>query len=94
MVQSFHRDFWEPSSLSRSTFILDFFLIQDYLGGDMRSFKPSISHSLCSQVLTSPIHWTKATNFPKMATHALDFSPGGISGIGPLTTRNFDGKGV
>ena len=60
----------------------------------MRSFKTSITRSLCSQVLTSPIHWTKATNFPKTATHALDFGPGGISGIGPLTARNFDGKGV
>jgi len=24
----------------------------------------------------------------------LDFGPGGLSGIGPLTGRNFDGKGV
>jgi len=24
----------------------------------------------------------------------LDFGPGGLSGIGPLTARNFDGKGV
>ena len=38
--------------------------------------------------------WTKATNFPETATHAVDFGPGGLSGIGPLTARNFDGRGV
>lgn len=41
-----------------------------------------------------PIHWVKATNFPESATHAIDFGPGGLSGIGPLTARNLDGRGV
>lgn len=36
----------------------------------------------------------KATNFPKSATHVLDFGPGGLGGISPLTARTFDGKGV
>lgn len=36
----------------------------------------------------------KATNFPESATHAIDFGPGGMSGIGPLTARNLDGRGV
>src|ERR1700722_13921281 len=36
----------------------------------------------------------KATNFPETATHALDFCPGGLSGIGPLTARNLEGRGV
>lgn len=60
----------------------------------MRKLKSSITRSLCDQIFISPIHWTKATNFPETATHALDFGPGGLSGIGPLTARNLDGRGV
>jgi hypothetical protein len=41
-----------------------------------------------------PIHWTEATKFPETATHAIDFGPGGLSGIGPLTACNMDGRGV
>jgi fatty acid synthase subunit alpha, fungi type len=41
-----------------------------------------------------PIHWKKATGFPESATHAVDFSPGRMSGIGPLMARNLDGQGV
>ena len=41
-----------------------------------------------------PIHWSKATAFPDSATHAVDFGPGGLSGIGSLTARNLDGRGV
>ncbi len=40
------------------------------------------------------IHWAKATTFPEAATHAVDFGLGGLSGIGPLTARNLDGRGV
>jgi fatty acid synthase subunit alpha len=60
----------------------------------MRSLKSSLTRSLCDQIFLSPIHWTKATNFPESATHAIDFGPGGSSGIGPLTARNLDGRGV
>ncbi|KAF8907276.1 fatty acid synthase [Gymnopilus junonius] len=63
-------------------------------GSDMRDLASSLTRSLCEQIFTSPIHWTKATNFPETATHAVDFGPGGLSGIGPLTARNFDGRGV
>jgi fatty acid synthase subunit beta len=56
--------------------------------------KSSITRSLCNQILTSPIHWPKATNFSKTATHAIDFDPGGLIGIGLLTVRNLDGRGV
>jgi hypothetical protein len=42
----------------------------------------------------TPYHWLKATNFPKSATHAIDFGPGGLNGIGPSTARNFEGRGV
>lgn len=60
----------------------------------MRSLTTSLTRSLCDQIFTQPIHWTIATNFPKSATHAIDFGPGGISGIGPLTAHNLAGRGV
>ena len=60
----------------------------------MRNLKASLTRSLCEQIFTSPIYWTKATNFPESATHAIDFGPGGLSGIGPLTAKNFDGRGI
>ena len=60
----------------------------------MRELKSSITRSLCDQIFTSPIHWPKATNFSETATHAIDFGPGGLSGIGSLTARNLDGRGV
>ncbi|KAF5337910.1 hypothetical protein D9758_013124 [Tetrapyrgos nigripes] len=63
-------------------------------GSDMKKLSTSITRSLCDQIFTSPIHWTRATNFSDSATHAIDFGPGGLSGIGPLTARNLDGKGV
>ncbi|KAF6759889.1 fatty acid synthetase alpha subunit [Ephemerocybe angulata] len=63
-------------------------------GSDLRELSTSITRSLCEQIFTSPIHWSKATNFPETATHAIDFGPGGASGIGPLTARNFEGRGV
>ncbi|KAG6819277.1 hypothetical protein H0H93_013528, partial [Arthromyces matolae] len=31
---------------------------------------------------------TEPTDFPETATHVVDFGPGGLSGIGPLTARN------
>ena len=64
------------------------------IGFDMHELKSSITCSLCNQIFTSPIHWSKATNFSETATHAIDFGPGGLSGIGPLTARNLDGCGV
>ena len=60
----------------------------------MRELKSSITLTLCDQIFTSPIHWSKAINFSETATHAIDFGPGGLSGIGPLTARNLDGRGV
>ncbi|KAF8805625.1 hypothetical protein BYT27DRAFT_7212868 [Phlegmacium glaucopus] len=63
-------------------------------GSDMRELKSSIMRSRCDQILTSPIHWTKATNFSETTTHAIDFGPGGLSDIGLLTARNLNGCGV
>jgi fatty acid synthase subunit alpha len=65
-----------------------------FSGSDMRNLETSFTRSLCEQIFTSPIHWAKATNFAESATHAIDFGPGGLSGIGPLTARNLDGRGI
>ncbi|ODO06611.1 hypothetical protein I350_03968 [Cryptococcus amylolentus CBS 6273] len=62
-------------------------------GSDLRS-AASLTFSLCDQIFTKPIHWVKACNFPPTATHAIDFGPGGNSGIGPLTSRVLEGRGV
>lgn len=64
------------------------------IGSDLRDLKTSVTRSLCDQIFISPIHWSKATDFPETATHAIDFGPGGLSGIGPLTAKNLDGRGV
>ncbi|GBE87869.1 fatty acid synthase [Sparassis crispa] len=63
-------------------------------GSDLRKLSTSLTCALCDLIFTLPIHWDKATNFPETATHAVDFGPGGLSGIGPLTARNLDGRGV
>ena len=63
-------------------------------GSDLRQSTTSLTKALCDQIFTMPIHWAKATGFPESATHAVDFGPGGLSGIGPLTARNLDGRGV
>lgn len=44
-------------------------------------------------ITRDPVNWEKATLFPN-ATHVLDFGPGGISGLGILTSRNKEGTGV
>ena len=33
-------------------------------------------------------------DLPEGTTHAIDIGAGGLSGIGPLTARNLDGRGV
>ncbi|KIJ66907.1 hypothetical protein HYDPIDRAFT_174219 [Hydnomerulius pinastri MD-312] len=63
-------------------------------GSDLRNLTTSITRSLCDQIFTSPIHWDLATGFPETATHVIDFGPGGQNGIGPLTARNLEGRGV
>jgi fatty acid synthase subunit beta len=60
----------------------------------MRELSASTTGSLCDQIFTSPIQCSTATNFPESATHAINFGPGGLSGIGPLTARNLDGVRV
>jgi fatty acid synthase subunit alpha len=63
-------------------------------GQDIRTLSGSITRSLCEQVFTTPIHWAKVVAFDEKATHAVDFGPGGVSGIGPLTASVLEGRGV
>ena len=49
--------------------------------------------ALVQMITQDPVIWDKATTFPS-ATHIVDFGPGGISGLGVLTSRIKDGTGV
>lgn len=63
-------------------------------GNDVREqVKGNIVPSLVRLITRDTVNWEKATVFPK-ATHVLDFGPGGISGLGVLTSRNKEGSGV
>lgn len=63
-------------------------------GTDLRDeVEGDIVPSLVRMITRDPVNWEKATIFPE-ATHVLDFGPGGISGLGILTSRNKEGTGV
>ena len=63
-------------------------------GKDMREeVQGDIVPTLIRLITRDPVNWEKATVFPG-ATHVLDFGPGGISGLGILTSRNKEGTGV
>ncbi|RCI10427.1 hypothetical protein L249_4274, partial [Ophiocordyceps polyrhachis-furcata BCC 54312] len=63
-------------------------------GKDLRSqVNGNVVPALVRLITRDPVNWEKATVFPK-ATHILDFGPGGVSGLGPLTSRNKEGTGV
>lgn len=78
--------------MSTSTVACDQMLTS--IGSDLRSLTTSLTASLSDQIFIKHIHWAKACNFPATATHAVDFGPGGNSGIGPLTGRALEGRGV
>ncbi|KIR78245.1 fatty acid synthase subunit beta, fungi type [Cryptococcus gattii EJB2] len=80
-------ELWDPKALAMAIYHTED-------GSDLRSSEISLTTSLCDQIFTKPIHWVKACNFPSTATHAIDFGPGGNSGIGPLTSRAIEGRGV
>lgn len=65
-------------------------------GSDLRSLPDgrSLLRSLCDQILTQPIHWDSIIPSSPEITHLIDFGTGGLSGIGVLTSRNLEGKGV
>jgi fatty acid synthase subunit alpha len=105
VMSDLHEELWDSKDLALPVYHTEngwlslrrFFgtsLMRLFTGSDMRSIEGSITRSLCDQIFTQPIHWPRATNFPETATHALDFGPGGLSGIGPLTARNLEGRGV
>lgn len=62
-------------------------------GKDIREIGGNIVPTLVRLITQDTVNWEKATVFPK-ATHVLDFGPGGVSGLGVLTSRNKDGTGV
>jgi len=63
-------------------------------GRDIRDeVNGNIIPALVRLITRDPVNWERATVFPE-ATHVLDFGPGGISGLGILTSRNKDGTGV
>ena len=63
-------------------------------GEDVRKEgKDNVVPALVRMITQDPVNWEKATMFPK-ATHVIDFGPGGISGLGVLTSRIKDGTGV
>ncbi|OBT80913.1 hypothetical protein VF21_00149 [Pseudogymnoascus sp. 05NY08] len=63
-------------------------------GKDLREqVEGNIVPTLVRLITQETVNWEKATVFPQ-ASHVLDFGPGGISGLGVLTSRNKDGTGV
>jgi len=68
-------------------------------GRDLRSDSTihgegSLVEELFDQIFQRPIHWNVATTFNNDATHVVDFGTGGQSGIGSLTARESEGKGL
>lgn len=84
-----HTNVWSPSDLKTA-------VRNTYDGSDMRQYdaRTSIVKSLCDQIFTQPIHWDKATDVTTTTTACVDFGTGGLSGIGGLTARNLEGRGV
>lgn len=62
-------------------------------GRDLREVDGNIVPALIRLITRDPVNWEKATVFAG-ATHILDFGPGGVSGLGVLTSRNKEGTGV
>ncbi|KAL6898162.1 beta subunit of fatty acid synthase [Trichoderma evansii] len=63
-------------------------------GKDLRAeASGNIVPALVRLITRDPVNWELATVFPQ-ATHILDFGPGGISGLGALTSRNKEGTGI
>lgn len=90
MQQDFQQnELWRASDLKttvRNTFD----------GSDMSKYddNQSLAESLCDQIFVKPIYWLQATNVPDTTTCCIDFGTGGLSGIGSLTARNLEGRGV
>ncbi|KAJ3414301.1 3-oxoacyl-[acyl-carrier-protein] synthase [Chytridiales sp. JEL 0842] len=64
-------------------------------GQDLRTLgnkEGGLVGELVDLICVKPVHWEKATQME--VTHILDFGPGGASGVGGLTHRNKEGRGV
>ncbi|CAO1616813.1 unnamed protein product [Jaminaea pallidilutea] len=82
-------DLWKSSELAIAVH-------NTFDGSDLRTLgaDTSLVVSLSDQIFTQPIYWSQATNVAKSTTHIIDFGTGGLSGIGGLTARNLEGRGV
>ncbi len=64
-------------------------------GSDLASYRSEdILKSIADQIFVKHIYWAKASDLPKTATHLIDFGTGGLSGIGGLSGRILEGRGV
>ncbi|CBQ73371.1 related to fatty acid synthase, beta and alpha chains [Sporisorium reilianum SRZ2] len=64
-------------------------------GSDLASYRSEdILKSIADQIFVKHIYWSKASDLPKSATHLIDFGTGGLSGIGGLSARILEGRGV
>ncbi|KAI8617820.1 hypothetical protein BC830DRAFT_1166674 [Chytriomyces sp. MP71] len=61
-------------------------------GDDLALAGDGLTLALVEQICILPVLWEVATRLD--VTHILDFGPGGSSGIGGLTHRNKEGRGV
>lgn len=69
-------------------------VIDTNTGKDLReSGSANVVPALVRMITHDPVNWEKATIFPH-ATHIIDLGPGGVSGLGVLTSRNKEGTGV
>ncbi|MCO5566161.1 hypothetical protein L7F22_019837 [Adiantum nelumboides] len=84
-------DAWKPSDLKAS-------VRNTFDGSDMGTYDTAkdgtLVKNICDQIFTQPIHWDKATDVSEKTTACIDFGTGGLSGIGGLTARNLEGRGV
>ena len=62
-------------------------------GEDLSRRQGNIVPELVRMITEEIVDWPAATQFTS-ATHIIDFGPGGASGIGMLTNRNKEGRGV
>jgi fatty acid synthase subunit beta len=52
-----------------------------------------LTQSIVEQICVQSVQWDLATNMAEI-THAIDFGPGGYSGVGGLVAKNKEGSGV
>jgi fatty acid synthase subunit beta len=73
---------------------MSFAVYDTHTGKDLRDeVQGNVVPALIRMITQDQVNWETATVFPG-ATHVIDFGPGGISGLGVLTSRNKDGTGV